>query len=971
MPPTLPDRLAGNIIMATRCNARGKDYTVQRTEVLVDEEAHRKRWRRPLQWFMPPAFDTEEATERALTLWKLSWGTLGVWFTGILFLLVLQPETLVQRIISLAILAALVVPIHALNRRGFTDLGSWILVLGLVFHVSQRAWHTGGVQAPIIPLFVVFVMMSGLLLGQRGALVVAAVCVATTFGLVIAQGQGMLPPAQFNFPAYAILAFVAVPIALTLLLQDMVASALRKSLEHAKAELRERQRAQARLDLALEVGQIGTWERDVFGTHVYANVTQLRRLGIEPPPPGQGVPRDVWYKTVHPDDAEGIARGMKPFEKGEPYRTEAEFRIVRPDGEIRHLRSAAALVKDAEHSPGRIVGLNIDVTDLKRAELDLRERVKELQLLHGFARLVYGNAFDLDDLPGLLVPMIPAAWRYPECCEARVTYGHVVATTPGWRETAWMQAVPFQTATAAGKLEVAYTQARPPADEGPFLKEERAVLESLAQMMETYIDRRTHREGLEQLVATRTTELQAAREVADAANQAKSSFLANMSHEIRTPLNAVLGYSQLLLRERDLDPVRRTRIETIQRSGTHLLGLINDILDLSKIEAGHFAIEPRPFALPAAVESVAAMFRQQMADRGIELSIELAGHLPQVVVADAGRVRQVLVNLVGNAAKFTTQGAITVRADARLPDADRAVVEIAVTDTGCGIGSDERGRLFGAFEQGAQGVRAGGTGLGLAISRHLARRMGGDISVDSNPGRGSTFTFTFEAAVSGESPPEEIHQLPARVADGSLGKRILVVDDVKTNRDVLEGFLAPLGFAVRCVDSGAAALREHDTWRPDLILMDLRMPDMDGREAIRRLRAAGSTTPVMVVTASSLAEDRGTTIAAGANEYLAKPFEAGDMYAKVARLLRVEYVYDDAGSQQASAADEDATGEVLPDSLRQQIADATRSARIDRLESLLDVAAREAPITAKRLRRLADGFQFEALLESLEERSKP
>jgi signal transduction histidine kinase/CheY-like chemotaxis protein/PAS domain-containing protein len=935
----------------------------------VASEAHQGQRNALVQWFRPPTFDDEELAARALTLWKLAWGTFALWCTAIVFLVALQPSTLPQRAVSIIVLAALVLPVNELGRRGSTLLGGWLLVLGLVFHVSQRAWNLGGMQSPIVPLFVVFVMMAGLLLGKRGAMGVGVLCVAICTGFAVAGARHMLPPAQFDFPPYATFAFVAVPIGIALLLQDMIASQLRKALDRANNELHERRRAQARLDLALEVGEIGTWERDIGGEEVFASLTQLNRLGIEPPPPGQGVSRERWYATVHPADAELIGATMKQLEDGKVARVGGEIRVVRPDGEIRHISTAAAIMRDETGSPGRVVGVNIDITARKKAMLDLHERVKELQLLHSFTRLVQSGDYEVHDLPGLLAPMIPDAWQFPECCEARVTYGDLVATTPGWRDSPWKQVEPFQTANGEGAIEVAYTEERPPSDEGPFLMEERAVLESLAQLLATSIDRRMRRESLEKLVDTRTQELQAARDAANAASQAKSSFLANMSHEIRTPLNAVLGYSQLLLRERDLDPVRRTRIETIQRSGSHLLGLINDILDLSKIEAGHLAIEARPFGAAGAIEAVAAMFRQQLADRGIELHVDIDPALPEVLIADAGRVRQVLVNLVGNAAKFTTRGSIGVRAQSRGVADGNAEIEISVADTGAGIADDEKTLVFEAFEQGEQGMRAGGTGLGMAISRRLARRIGGDITLASELGRGSTFTFTFIAQVSNAPLPIEVHKLPLGLAPASVGKRVMVVDDVETNRTVVEGFLAPLGFEVRLFESAVPALREHDAWKPDLILMDLRMPDMDGREAIRRLRAMGSTAPIMVVTASSLSEDRNTTIAAGANEYLPKPFEAMDLYDKVARLTGVEYVYGDAAQEDDnSLADDGAPGEDIPESLRQQIADATRSARIDRLETLLDEAARDAPVTARRLRRLADAFQFEALLEHVGER---
>ena len=917
------------------------------------------------QWFMPPVFEDADRSARALRFWRLAWGSMGMWTIALVILIAMQPETAAERAAGMLILGAVLLPLHELNRRGLTAVASWLLVLGVVLHVTQRAWHVGGVEAPVVPLYVVFTMMAGYLLGWRGAVVVGVLCSVAGLVLAIAETRGMLPPPDFGFPPLAMLTFIATAIGLSLLLQDLLSRDMTATLEKSQDELKQRRRAQAHLDLALEAGQIGVWEREVMEQRIHASAKEFARYGIEAPADGRGVTRERWMQVIHPDDRSGVARQVAELDSGARQKLLMELRILRPDGETRYIECAAGLVPD---EPGHIVGVNVDITERKRAELRLHERVTELRLLHDFGRLIQDTPPAIHDLPALLAPMMPTAWLYPECCEVRVTYDGVSAATPGWRESPWYQSAPVLTATGQGLIEVVYTEEKPTRDEGPFQKEEREVLDSCAQMMASYIDRTTQREGLEQLVTIRTQELQAARDAADTANRAKSAFLANMSHEIRTPLNAVLGYSQLLLRDRDLDTVRRTRIQTIQRSGTHLLGLINDILDLSKVEAGRLAIDPAPFSPAMAIESVAAMFRQQLADRGIALVLDIARDLPEVLVADAGRVRQVLVNLVGNASKFTATGSVTVRAAAAPAGDCRVRVDVSVTDTGHGIAPDEMQRMFKAFEQGERGARAGGTGLGLAISRRLARLMGGELTVESRLGHGSTFAFSFDAGLSDAPLAAESSALPVGLAPGTGHKRVLVVDDVEDNREVLRGFLAPIGFEVHCVDSGVAALAAHGSFKPDLVLMDLRMADMDGSETIQRLRAAGATTPIMVVTASSLTEDRGEALAAGANAYLAKPFEAADLYGRVAKLLGLEYAYEAEAPTTAAPMDGDPVLEALSPQLRLDIAEATRSARIDRLESLLVQAAHEAPATAKRLKRLADAFEFEALLHSLEQK---
>jgi signal transduction histidine kinase/ActR/RegA family two-component response regulator len=391
----------------------------------------------------------------------------------------------------------------------------------------------------------------------------------------------------------------------------------------------------------------------------------------------------------------------------------------------------------------------------------------------------------------------------------------------------------------------------------------------------------------------REKELKKAQEEAVAASNAKSAFLANMSHEIRTPLNGVLGMTQAL-DAKPLDPEAREMVATIRESGVTLMTIVNDVLDLSKIESGRMDIIPVDSRLAEIIESCCRLFKPQARQKGIDLNATIDPSVPDRLSFDATRVRQCLCNLVSNAIKFTDHGKVSIHASSAKEAGGKMRISVTVADTGPGIDSKTQDRLFQAFSQADQSTtrRHSGTGLGLAISRDLARLMGGDILVKSRPGAGAEFTLSFLAAPARRAampktqpaPKESLDQRPSRIR----GARILLTDDNAINRQVARLFLQPQGAVITEAGNGREALNLLEKQPFDLVLLDCNMPVMDGMEAIVRIRSSGApwaTLPVIALTANVMSGDRERLLALGMSGYVSKPVDRMELYAEIERTL--------------------------------------------------------------------------------------
>jgi PAS domain S-box-containing protein len=591
------------------------------------------------------------------------------------------------------------------------------------------------------------------------------------------------------------------------------------------------------------------------------------------------------------------------------------------------------------------------------------------------------------DTQGTLLEANQTALQYTGAEEQDVL-GKPFWETPWWTHSPKLQQVLKRAVAQAAKGKLVQFEATHPTPDGqliyvdfslkPVTDAENHVLllipegRDITERKRAETELRRYKDHLEETVQQRTAQLRHARDAAESANQAKSAFLANMSHELRTPLNAILGFSQVMQQDSSLTSSQHETLDIINHSGEHLLKLINDVLEIAKIEAGKLQLEIAPFDLHALVMEVNNMMTLRAKEKGLALKLDQSSDFPRYIKGDEARMRQILVNLVSNAVKFTHQGGVTVRLRVKGSEGSEQRLLLEVEDSGQGISDTNQQNLFKPFTQFAEEVSQGGTGLGLAIVHQFTQLMGGHITVESTLGKGSRFCVELPLMVAEETETTQ--------ADDEMGKiiglapnqpiyRILIAEDQHDNQLLLTRLISDLGLEVKVANNGVNSVEIFKTWQPDLILMDRRMPVMDGIKATQLIRQlpGGEHVKIIAVTASAFEEQQPELLAVGIDDTIRKPFMINTIYNCLARQLGIEYRYKSVPPKTSPPLQ--LTPEMFTDvdqTQLDQLRKAMKTLDSKHITELIELIGKKHPRLAKALNNLADNFDYPMIIRALE-----
>ncbi|MFG0325861.1 MAG: PAS domain-containing protein [Phycisphaerales bacterium JB037] len=676
------------------------------------------------------------------------------------------------------------------------------------------------------------------------------------------------------------------------------------------SDIHDRHTMQSRLDLATRAAGIGLWDWDLPSGQAYFSDTFYTMLGYEP----RELPMklETWRTLTHPSEQAAVHRDIQRHIQGRTPIYQNERRLRRKDGSWAWIRDIGEIIeRDAHGAPKRMIGVLVDIDAVKRLGVAL-ERIIEQPAALGLTESMEHLSRAVAEVFGVMYAAVARCVTDEQGRELAQVVGGWHDGGPAERVLYSLEGTPCDHALRDGyffrsaRIVDAFPEDTPLRDMGAESYAAIAICNSRGERIGLLVvlHRATFRTSLDIESTLRLFGARAAAEIeraeseaalrdaidrANAANRAKTEFLANMSHEIRTPMTAILGYADLVADPDSHALDVASHADTIRRNANHLMTIINDILDMSKIEAGRLGIDLIETDPARILDEVASLMQPRAADKGLSFIVRRDSELPSRVISDETRLRQILLNLAGNAVKFTASGSVTLCAS-HDPVAER--LRIRVIDTGIGMSDEQRLAIarFDAFSQADSSTtrRFGGTGLGLRICNSLATMLGGKISIESEPGRGSTFTLDIPAAIAPLSPEStaadrsplpapspEPAALPANEDRPLAGVRILLAEDGPDNQRLIRYFLEHSGAEVSIVHNGLEAIDaiKSGSFTPDLVLMDMQMPELDGYSCTRRLRDDGITLPVIALTAHAMAGDREKCLAAGCDDYLSKPID--------------------------------------------------------------------------------------------------
>lgn len=792
----------------------------------------------------PPLFADGQRTERARISHTIIWGTLQVATLFVFVLLVSQPQIWQRILIVFFMIIFLGLAALKVNQLGWTMLANWLFIGGLILRVTFNAWPAGGIRSPGMALFLVFPLMAGLLLGEKGGLLTAGICASIATALAAAELTGVLPPQSVRYNPATLLALNLVYIGVMVVLVRLTTRSLRSSLQHAQGQIAERHQAERRLELALDAAAIGVWEQDLAAGTVQADERTFRMLQL-PATPDHTVTSETWNEAVEPEDRPQVAQAVQSLATGAQKQVRILYRAVRGDGERRAIEAAAAAIPDERGSSVRIVGMIRDVTERKKTEeqrehlvSDLRKRIKELQLLHTTARLLnIDRPFNRSVLEEL-VALIPMAWLHVESCVARIVYGDMEVSTPGWRETPWIQSASFRTGDGRVVVEVAYLKEHPDEGHGPFLSEEGTLLQSITELLAAYLEH----DLVERSRGTLENQLRHLQKM-----EALGTLAGGIAHDFNNLLMAIGGNLELALADVN-EEEKRTHLGEIRKAHLRAVDLVKQILVFSRRRQ---ATQRKVISLASIVSEASQLLRASLPSM-IEIRVTTAPGVHSVS-ADASQIHQVVMNLGTNAghAMAAKGGTLSLDVDGVILDGATdsrlaalkpgPYARLTVRDTGTGMSRELLDRLFEPFFT-TKG--RGGTGLGLSVVHGIIRDHEGAITVDSEVGHGTSFAVYLPSAdAADQTGPAE--------ADATLrgaGELILYVDDDEAIVFMMERMLRWLGYECLGFTDADAALQAFRS-NPEsfaAVVTDLSMPRMTGPELARVLRAIRPTLPIAI-----------------------------------------------------------------------------------------------------------------------------